>query len=82
MNRENGVNIILVGFTANECIDSTARDASALGFETYVVGDATAMFDVRDTNGKLLKAERVHRLPLANINALYAKVIQTPDLIL
>ena len=81
LSKEEGVNIILAGFTANECIDATARDAVSLGFESYVVGDATAMFDVRDTNGKLLKAEKLHRLTLANINALYAKVIQTSDLI-
>lgn len=74
-------NIVLVGFTANECIDATARDASSLGFDTYVVGDATAMFDVRDTDGKLLKAERIQRLTLANINALYAKVIHTADVL-
>ncbi|MNK97251.1 Peroxyureidoacrylate/ureidoacrylate amidohydrolase RutB [compost metagenome] len=71
--------ILLVGFTANECIDATARDASTLGFTSYVVGDATAMFDVRDPLGKLMKAERVHKLTLANINAFYAKVIQTSE---
>ena len=73
--------LVLVGFTANECIDATARDASSLGFESYVVGDATAMFDIRSTEGKLLKAERIHKLTLANINALYAKVIQTADVL-
>ncbi|MBC7429631.1 MAG: isochorismatase family protein [Bacteriovorax sp.] len=74
-------NIILTGFTANECIDATAKDAASLGFATIVVGDATAMFDLRDTNGKLIKAERMHRLTLANINAYYAKVIQTAELL-
>lgn len=74
-------NLVLVGFTANECIDATARDASSLGFESYVVGDATAMFDVRSSDGKLLKAERIHRLTLANINAFYAKVIHAADII-
>lgn len=74
-------NLVLVGFTANECIDATARDASSLGFESYVVGDATAMFDVRSPDGKLLKAERIHRLTLANINAFYAKVINAADIV-
>jgi nicotinamidase-related amidase len=74
-------NLVLVGFTANECIDATARDASSLGFESYVVGDATAMFDMRSPDGKLLRAERIHRLTLANINALYAKVIQSADIL-
>ncbi len=73
--------IILVGFTANECIDATAKDAAALGFASFVIGDATAMFDLRGPDGKLIKAERVHKLTLANINAYYAKVIQTADLL-
>jgi nicotinamidase-related amidase len=73
-------NIILVGFTANECIDATAKDAAHLGFPTYVVGDATAMFDMHTPEGKLIKAERLHKLTLANINALHAPVINTADI--
>lgn len=73
--------LLLSGFTANECIDATARDASALGFSTYVIGDATAMFDMKTSDGKLLKADRLHRLTLANLNAFYARVLQTSDLL-
>jgi nicotinamidase-related amidase len=74
-------NIMLVGFTANECIDAAAKDAASLGFTPIVIGDATAMFDIRDPHGKLIKAERIHKLTLANINAYYAKVIRTEDVI-
>lgn len=70
-------NVVIVGFTANECIDATARDFSAKGFLAYVVGDATASFDLRDTSGKLVKAERIHKLTLTNINAFYAQVVDT-----
>ncbi|MGE3756739.1 MAG: cysteine hydrolase family protein [Pseudobdellovibrionaceae bacterium] len=73
--------LVIVGFTANECIDATARDAVAFGFNCTVVGDATAMFDLRDTDGKLIKAARLHKLTLANINAYYAKVVQTSDIV-
>lgn len=55
-------NILLAGFTANECIDAAAKDAASMGFVSFVVGDATAMFDIRDLNGKLIKAERIHKL--------------------
>lgn len=72
--------LVLVGFTANDCIDSTARSASDLGFTTYVVGDATATFDVL-SEGKLFKADRIHKLTLATIDALYAKVISTDYII-
>jgi nicotinamidase-related amidase len=77
LNQVEASDITLVGFTANECIDSTARDAASLSFSAYVVCDATAMFDLVDTSGKLIKAERIHRLTMANINAFYAKVIET-----
>lgn len=81
LDKDSGANIVLVGFTANECIDATARDAAALGFATFVVGDATATFDLRDSAGKLVKAERIHKLTLANINAFYAKVIDTSEVL-
>lgn len=73
--------LILVGFTANECIDATARDAASLGFSAVVVSDATAMFDMKAPDGKLIKADRLHRLTLANLNAFYAKVLNTSQLL-
>ncbi len=82
LNKENSTNIILVGFTANECIDATARDASEKDFSTFVVGDATATFDLIDSSNKLVKAERIQKLTLANINAFYAKVISTFEVLL
>lgn len=72
---------ILVGFTANDCIDATARNASELGLNTFVVGDATASFDISTVDGKVYDAARVHDLTLANINALYAKVIFTKEIL-
>ena len=38
-----------------------------------------ATFDLKDASGKLVKAERLHKMTLANINAFYAKVIETSD---
>lgn len=73
--------LVITGFTANECIDATARQSSELGFTTYVVGDATATFDFNGPDGKLIKADRIHRLTLANLGALYAKVVETQELL-
>lgn len=73
--------IVLVGFTANECIDATARDSTLLEFATFVVADATAMFDMKTPDGKLIKADRLHRLTMTNLNAFYAKVISTSDIV-
>ena len=81
LNKESCTNLILVGFTANECIDATAKDAMALGFDTFVSSDATATFDLRDSTGKLVKADRIHKLTLLNINAFSAKVMTTNEIL-
>lgn len=74
-------NLLLVGFTANECIEATAKDAFEKGFNTIVIGDATAMFDFVGHDKKIYKADKVHDLVLANINALYAKVDMTEQVL-
>ena len=81
LNKVQASSIVLVGFTASECIDATAKDAAATNFEIFVVGDGTATFDLRDQAGKLIKADRIHRLTLVSINAFYAKVINTADIL-
>lgn len=81
LNTQNASDLVIAGFTANECIDATARDAAALGMTTRVVGDGTATFDMRDPSGRLVKAERIHKLTLLNIHTFYAKVLSTDDVL-
>jgi len=81
LTRRSASAVVLAGFTANECIDATARDANAAGLDVFVVGDATASFDLRGPDGRLLAAERVHALTLANLNAFVAEVVQTEEVV-
>jgi nicotinamidase-related amidase len=74
--------IVLTGFTAGECIDATARHANDLEIRTIVIGDATATFDIVGPDGKLYKADKIHRSMLANIHANFADVISTSSAIL
>ena len=73
--------LVLVGFTGGECIDATARQSSDLGFRTFVVGDATATFDIVGPSGKVHRAEKVHKATLASLHALFAEVIDTEAVI-
>lgn len=73
--------LVLVGFTGGECIDATARQASDLGFETFVIGDATATFDIVGPKGKLIRAEKVHKNTLDHLHAFFAEVLETDSLL-
>lgn len=73
--------LVLVGFTGGECIDATARQSSDLGFKTFVVGDATATFDVVGLKEKPIKADKVHRNTLAHLHAMFAEVLDTSVII-
>jgi nicotinamidase-related amidase len=69
--------LVLAGFTANDCIEATARDSFERGFNTYVVADGTAMFDFVAHDRKLYRAEKIHELVLANIGLRYGQVENT-----
>jgi nicotinamidase-related amidase len=73
--------VVLFGITTDMCVSTSARVASNLGFSTIVVGDATATFDLRDTQGQVVPAEDVARTHLATLNAEFAEVLDTDALL-
>ena len=72
--------IILTGFTAGECIASTARDGSDLGFKVIVISDATCSFDLFGPKGELHKAEKIHSATLANLHNFFADIMTSTEL--
>jgi nicotinamidase-related amidase len=56
------------------------RTAVDLGFEPYVVADATVAFE-RELNGTRYVAEQSHRLALAHLSGAFATVVETATLL-
>lgn len=69
--------VILTGFMAHMCLDSTARAAFDLDLDVFVIGSATAERSIPDAAGRLISADELRRATLAALNDRFAWIIPT-----
>jgi nicotinamidase-related amidase len=69
--------LVIAGVITNNSVEATVRMAGNLGFETYLVEDATFTFGRKDWNGVLRGAAEVHAMSLANLDGEYCTVVET-----
>ena len=69
--------LVIVGLTTNHCISTTTRMAGDLGFDTWLVSDATATFDRVGPDGVRHSAEQIHAIALSDLHEEFATVVDT-----
>jgi nicotinamidase-related amidase len=73
--------LVVAGVITNNSVEATVRMAGNLGFETYLVEDATFTFGRKDWSGTWRTAAEVHSMSLANLDGEYCSVVRAREIL-
>jgi nicotinamidase-related amidase len=80
---ERGItDVVICGIQTNRCCETTARDATDLGYRMSFVLDATFTFDKADADGVTWTADQLSAATAASLHEYFGRVVRTDDLLM
>ena len=73
--------VVICGATTNHCVETSTRMSGNLGFDTWLVRDATWTFGRTGPDGDEHTAEAVHAMSLSNLNGEFARIAPAAEIV-